>query len=645
MDLIQKNKDMLLAGKYNIQDTRQLSRIASLTNPNDYDLYLIACALCNYDIPEKAEARDLRMQLFLKTKDSNEDYTHKESDYGKIETKLKCTNTGKTNKYGLYEYEINVNDRDLVSDLWGYKEKDCLKYVDNKTYGDKLIISIGKNQLDNFKAMLNKLGIAYNNSDVNTGIVFTNKSTHKLIDINTLNLPFKPYDFQIEDAEKILKTKRALLGHEMGCGKTLISILIGESIKTPKLVVCPESLRLNWQREILQANKNADVQILYRNETPHFGKDWTILGYKTVDKFLPNLKKFKCLFVDECHNCKAVNNWGKPTSKRAASVLELAQSTEYLYLLSGTPMPSHNKDLFNILKMLKCEKFDFNNQWAFKHFADKFCDPKETPFGKDYSGSSNSEELHAILNSLMVRRLKKDVLPNLTKQRQFIPIQPKFKRDYLDIEKRLFKPEDGDSYMSLAMTGRQKLSQYKLDTAIELTDSLLNADESVVIVTNFVETADKLMEYYGDQAVAIRGGMTDKQKEIAKELFQSKQKTVCVLNMQAGGVGITLTAAHAMVVVDYAWIPSDMVQVEDRICRTGQDEHCMIYYIYCVNAIFDNLFIDMISNKSENIDKVVDDSENTLDLNYERAHASTFIENLKDYIAKHQIVKAKQKAI
>ena len=66
MDLIQRNKDMLLAGKYNIQDTRQLSRVASLANPNDYDLYLIACALCNYDIPDKAEARESRMQLFLK---------------------------------------------------------------------------------------------------------------------------------------------------------------------------------------------------------------------------------------------------------------------------------------------------------------------------------------------------------------------------------------------------------------------------------------------------------------------------------------------------------------------------------------------------------------------------------------------------
>ena len=644
MDLLQKNKEMLLANKYNTKDTMQLSRIASLINPNDYDLYLIACALCNYDIPEKAEARDLRMQLFIKTNGSRENYEHQESDYGKLETKLKCTNTGKTNKYGLYEYEININDRDLVSDLWEYKTKDCLKYVDSKTFADKLIVSISKTQLINFKNMLDTLGISYDAKNMEEGIIFTNKCDNKLIDINTLNLPFTPYDFQIEDAEKILKTKRALLGHEMGCGKTLISILIGESIDMPKLVICPESLRINWEKEIKQAKADADVQILYSNEAPHFGKDWTIIGYKTLNKFLPNLKNIKCIFVDECQNCKAVNNWGKPTSKRATATIELAQSAEYLYLLSGTPLPSHNRDLFNILKMLKCEKFDFNSQWAFKHFADKFCDPKETAFGKDYSGNSNSTELHALLSSLMTRRLKKDVLPQLTKQRQFIPIQPKFKKDYKDIEKRLFQPEKGDTYMSLAMTGRQLLSQYKLDTAIELADTLLNADESVVIVTNFIETADRLMEYFGDQACAIRGGMSDKQKEKAKEQFQNKEKTVCVLNMQAGGVGHTLTAAHAMIVIDYAWIPSDMIQVEDRICRTGQDEHCMIYYVYCQNAIFDNLFIDMISNKSANIDLVVDGAENTFDLQYEKDNSMVFITALKDYITKNTIVKAKQKA-
>ena len=108
--------------------------------------------------------------------------------------------------------------------------------------------------------------------------------------------------------------------------------------------------------------------------------------------------------------------------------------------------------------------------------------------------------------------------------------------------------------------------------------------------------------------------MSEKEKEKAKEEFQSGKKKVCVLNLKAGGVGHTLTRAKTMIVIDYEWLPGDMVQVEDRICRTGQTDECMIYYIYCEKSIFDNYFIDMITSKSENIDKVVDNSENNYNL-------------------------------
>ena len=634
LDLIAKNKEMLDAKAYNIADTRLMMRIASLKTINDYDLYLIACCLCNYDIEEKSDARELRMEYFLKTNNGSiVGFEHGESDYGIVgKSDIKCTNTGNVNKFGLYEYEINVNNKDLVSDLWEKKPKDCLKYVDNKTYEDKLIVSISKSQLDNFMSMLDELVIDYEISDLQKGLIYTNKSGNELIDISTLDLPFEPYQYQIEDAKKLVSKKRALLGHDMGCGKTLISILIGQSLDMPKLVICPESLRLNWLREIKQVKNDADVQILLSNETPHFGEDWTIVGYQTASKFIDNLMEFECIFVDECHNCKAVNNWGKPSSKRADAVITLANNAEYCYLLSGTPLPSHNKDLFNILKMLKCEAFDFNNKWAFKNYADKYCDPKETYFGMDYSGNSNSDMLHGLLNKLMVRRLKKDVLPHLTKQRQFIPIAPKFKKEYMDIEKRLYFPEPDDTYMGLAMTGRKLSSQYKVQTAIELAESLINSDESVVIVTNFIETADILKNHFKDKACEIRGGMSDKDKQNAIDDFQSKKKTVCILNMMAGGVGITLTASHTMIMVDYAWLPSDMTQVEDRICRSGQTENCMIYYIYCENSILDNIFIEMISDKSANIDAVVDNVENTFNLSEEKLANSTYIDLLKSKI-------------
>lgn len=632
LDLLKKNKEMLSNKSYKVSDERDMLRISTLENPNDYDLYLIACCLCNYDIDEKAEARDLRMKYYQLTNNgSSEGFEHPLSDYGNATTDITCVNTKKVNKYGLYEYEINLNDRGLVSDLWDAKTRDCLKYVDSKTFKDKVIVSISKNQLDKFINLLDTLMIQYNIDDITSNISHNNKSNNTLIDFSFLNFPFEPYDFQIEDAKKIVTMKRALLGHDMGCGKTFIAILIGSSLNLPKLVICPESLRLNWKKEILSICPTADVHILLKNESFHMGEDWTIIGYSTLVKFLDELKDvFDCIFVDECHAFKAVNNWGQPTSKRAKALLNLADKVTYCYLLSGTPLPSHNIDLFNILKMLKCEEFDFNSKWAFLNYAKKYCDPKETAYGKDFSGSSNTDQLHAALNKLMIRRLKKEVLPDLVKQRQFIPIEPKLKRDYINLEKRLHKPASGESYMGLAMTGRKMLSMYKVDTAIELAESILDADQSVVLVTCFNETADYLRDHFKNTGCEIRGGMSDTEKNQAIEDFQNKKKTVCVLNMQAGGVGVTLTAAHTMIIIDYAWVPSDMVQVEDRIYRLGQEDCCIIYYIYCVNSILDDTFVKMISSKSANIDTVVDNSDNTFDLQNELMEHSTFLDILKE---------------
>ena len=93
LDLVQMNKDMLNKKLYNILDTRQMLKISALKEVNDYDLYLIACCLCNYptDTPEeKAELRDLRMKYFTSTGGSIIGYEHTESDYIKVVTDIKC---------------------------------------------------------------------------------------------------------------------------------------------------------------------------------------------------------------------------------------------------------------------------------------------------------------------------------------------------------------------------------------------------------------------------------------------------------------------------------------------------------------------------------------------------------------------------
>ena len=235
LDLIAKNNEMLESKSYKLADERTMLKISSLDNPNEYDLYLIACCLCNYPIDEKADARELRLKYFKATNNGQQyGFEHPITDYKKITTSVTCTNTGNVNKYGLYEYEININDRDMVSDFWAYKTKNCLKYVDSKTYDDKIIVSISRDQLDNFTKLLDTYMITYDLEDIEAGLFYKNKSANKLVDLSTLNLPFKPYPFQLEDAQKIVRKKRLLLGHDMGCGKTFISVLVGESINMSK---------------------------------------------------------------------------------------------------------------------------------------------------------------------------------------------------------------------------------------------------------------------------------------------------------------------------------------------------------------------------------------------------------------------------
>lgn len=467
-----------------------------------------------------------------------------------------------------------------------------------------------------------------------------NSSGKSLADLSKFDLPFAPYPFQVEDASNLVTKKRMLIGHDMGCGKTFIAGLVGYSIPGRKLVIVPESLRLNWQREMKAINKSADIVVL-RNEDIKkngltFGKDWTIIGYSTAVKYKDEILKqdYVGVFIDEAHRCKAVNNSGKPTSKRAEAVLDICEKAEHCYPMTGTPIPTSNKDIFNLFKMLKIPEVDHGRYSTFFQFGLRFCNGYNNGFGYDFTGSSNSEELNQLLGKNMVRRLKKDVLPNLKKQRVFIPVEIKSK-EYDDIEKRLQAAANGngmpgDTFLGLAMTGRAVMSAKKVESSIDLADSILDSGKSVVIVSEFNETLDKIVEHYKGDCCCIRGGMSDKAKQDAVDSFQSGKCKVCALNTIAGGVGITLTKASDMIVCDYDWTPANMDQVEDRINRSGQKEDCsMIHYLYNEKSTLDTLFMDMITKKSENINRVVDNAENTMKFVKDRDSAEDFIRLLK----------------
>lgn len=437
------------------------------------------------------------------------------------------------------------------------------------------------------------------------------KTNHRLIDWKKCPLKFKPYEFQIEDAKKLLQAKVMLNGCDMGCGKTFEQILVGESIPKAKLVICPPTLRLNWKKEILHVNPNANVHIQYSADEFTFVKGWNIIGYNSLDKFQKELEKvkFQVIMIDEAHYIQAVNNSGNPDSKRATAVLRLAATANYVYPITGTPKTNRNKNLFNILRALRHPLG--MGKWAFSNYGKMFCDGHLNGFGWDYNGNSNDEELNRQLSQYMVRHLKSEVLPHLKKQRIVMPVEVDLREYHREIAEYLKNRSNGNAVdLARLMGARKILANKKVEESIAFAKNLILEDKKVVIVTCFTDVVKAVETAFKGNVVKLVGGMTDEAKDKAISEFQEGQPQVMVMNIVAGGVGVTLTKSSNMIINDFDWTPGNLTQAEDRICRGGQtQEFCNIYYLYAAGADMDEVFADTLTEKFSTINDAVDGGE------------------------------------
>ena len=433
------------------------------------------------------------------------------------------------------------------------------------------------------------------------------EKNYEIIDINKTSIPFTPYDFQIEDIKEMLNKRVVLNANDMGCGKTMESVITGESMPMKKLVICPASLRLNWEREIKMINPDADVVVLYSNDKFTTGKDWTVIGYPSVANFQTELEKenFQCIFVDEAHYCQAISSSGSPDSIRAKSVLRLTATAGWVYPLTGTPKTNRNKNLFNTLRMIRHELA--KGQWSYIDYGRQYCDGVKGAWGWDFEGNTNDDDLNERLKPRMIRHLKKEVLPNLKKQRLIIPVKVDLTEYNLAIAEYLDKRESKEAeQLARLMRARKILATQKVGETIDFAKEFVNNNDKIIIVTCFTEVVKLVEKAFKGNVVKIVGGMSDTQKNEAVKEFQNGKTQVMVMNIIAGGVGLTLTSSHNMIFNDYDWVVGNVTQAEDRVCRSGQTECCMIHYITAKGADVEEEFVDMLTYKSETINNAID---------------------------------------
>ena len=428
-----------------------------------------------------------------------------------------------------------------------------------------------------------------------------------------------PFDYQKEVVRDIEDFEgRSLVSCEMGLGKTLCALLTLKRQKIesfPAVVVCPASVKYAWEHEAIRVGIRPTVlegtkpeKASRKSNAPRL----TILNYDILKHWLPTLIKqgTKTVIFDES---QYLANRG---SQRTKAAMKLGRSCRHVIALSGTPLVNRPAELWPTLHMIRPDLYP-----SFWQFAQRFCKPRRTPWGWDFSGASNLDILHSTLNrQCMIRRLKKDVLKDLPEKiRCVVPVEIADRKEYekaRDDFAGWLKTVQPDRVQS-AMRAQQMTqigyllrltAKLKLRSVVEWCNNFLEgSDEKLVVFgvhTKMIEALDRRLN--GGKHVVVDGSVTGRLRKAACDQFQRDPKTrVLIGNIKAAGVGLTLTAASTVAFAELFWTPGAMTQAEDRCHRIGTTQTVWAYYLVAAGTIEERL-CKAIQTKQEVIRATLD---------------------------------------
>ena len=430
-----------------------------------------------------------------------------------------------------------------------------------------------------------------------------------------------PLSHQKEAVQKLVENKKFILADDMGLGKTTSTIIAAlESGSKKVLIICPATLKINWKREI----ENYSDKSVYIAEGKNFSTeaDFVIINYDIIKNFHDTKKKgesqildanFDLVVVDEAHYIK------NATAQRTKLINDIVKKVDRIWLLTGTPMTSRPIDYFNLLSLIDSP---VAKNWM--AYAIRYCQGYQFNVGGrkvwNVMGASNLEELRDRTLGLTLRRLKEDVLD--LPDKIITPV-------YLRLKSKLYEEVMGDYYnwyegnpeesksLTVQFTKltkiRQIIADEKIAQTIELAENIIEQNKKVIIFCNFTDSLNKIVEHFGKAAVKVDGSMSKPQRQHSVDSFQESDKIkVFVGNIKAAGVGLTLTAAEAVIMNDLSFLPSDHAQAEDRAYRYGQKNNVLVYYPIFENTI-EGIIYDILNNKKQVIATVMGDNQNTTD--------------------------------
>lgn len=472
-------------------------------------------------------------------------------------------------------------------------------------------------------------------------------------DPHTITWPegLEPLDRQIEGAKWILSRRSSYIAYDPGLGKTATFILARNAEPGPTIIFCPSFLAFNWKHELETWSVRPLNIKIYSGMNDKFEKGYDVhivpfsimISEKLRESFMD--QKFDWLCIDEAHgfkNIKAKRSqslfggevWDGHTSEKKVWK-GFKEICNRLVHLSGSPMPNGRPiELFPLLYHHAPHVIQYMDE----HFYGcAYCDGKKTEFGWNYQGASNVSKLDERLkNDFMIVKTVDDCLDLTVDERpKFIYVEDDRKKETRTSEEAILKKISLPEILELERKHNAKLSKLlnrhteipegsandvfgmlsrirkatglrKIYAAADAVREIIKEGESVVVFAYHTEVIRKLkVELEKFNPLVITGAtLKEDRHEIVQEFQNSKDPIPLIANINAAGVGITLTRASKVLIVEPSWVPEENRQAIKRLSRTGQTKRVQAYYLVYPNSI-DHLVLNSNVRKNKVIKEVM----------------------------------------
>jgi superfamily II DNA or RNA helicase len=409
------------------------------------------------------------------------------------------------------------------------------------------------------------------------------------------------------------------------------SILAAEGVSEPtglpSLVVMPASLIHNWENEIRKFTSGLKI-INYTGSLraelqPYFQSANIILTtYGAIRNDIDSLSKieFEYIILDESQVIK------NPSSKIALAVNKL--NSRHKLAISGTPIENSLTDLWSQMNFLNRGLLG-DLSFFKKYFA--------LPIEKN-NNEERRDKLHALIKPYILRRTKSEVekeLPELSEEYIYCEMSEQQREIYLAEKSRIrnhilesIELNGMEKSAIVILQGLTKLRQLanhpglveeeytfdsgKFDEVIRNVETLISENHKVLMFSSFVKHLDLFASYFDENKIGYSRltGETRHRAEVIEEFQTQDNRNVFLISIKAGGVGLNLTQAGYVFLLDPWWNPAVENQAVNRAHRIGQDKHVFAYRFITLDTIEEKIM--RLQQKKSKLAEIFIHSDNPL---------------------------------